>query len=53
MSEIEFKQEEMANQLSRFKVIGGWLIVNMCTGHLQFISDVNHVWKIKETPCAQ
>jgi hypothetical protein len=53
MSEIEFKQEELGHHISRFKVIGGWLIVNMCTGHLQFIQDHDHQWKIKETPCDQ
>lgn len=51
MSEIEFKEEKLANQISRFKVIGGWLMINMCTGHLEFIPDYNHEWKIKEPLC--
>ena len=48
MSEIEFKQEELGYHISRFKVIGGWLVITMVTGHLEFIPDPTHQWKIKE-----
>jgi hypothetical protein len=53
MHEIEFKKQDIGHHISRFKVIGGWLIINMVTGHMQFIKDNEHQWKIKEPTCAQ